>query len=1365
MINLTVVIDNDEAIKKLKELQEVAKSTTSNVVKESESMDSSFGKIEKTLAGITAGVSFAAIVKQVVQVRGEVQQLEVAFETMLGSKERANKLVAEAVQLAAKTPFGLQDVSNGAKMLLAYGSAAEEVTDEIKMLGNIASGLSIPLGDLIYLYGTTRTQGRMFTQDLRQFMGRGIPLAEQLAEQFGVTKDKVGELVTAGRVGFEDMAKALQSMTGEGGQFYNLMEKQSETITGQISNLEDSIYQMFDAIGEKSEGIISGAIGVAASLVENYERVGRVLIGLVATYGAYKAAIATYSVVTSVAANAAKGMAIAEQIRITATIAAEKAQKLLNKAMLTNPYVLAATAIVGLVTALVSQKNETERLREAEENYNSAKQETINKEQEHMRAIEGLLSVAENEASSTDTRRAALHSLIMQYPAVFANYSTEIEMLKNIKQIKLEIAQIEAGKSITNPKNELAELDKQEEALDAEWKKASNAGKITAKFEKDWEAKYKNIQNRRKELEQIIRDNNRAEFLSNSGQLSGGQLSNEIDILTKGQEYLKMYNTLKNQAGKMMEATQYLTKLNELGLGGYDEQKIQSELIVLTAEQNKRNAKTLTPSEWISSKKKAWDDAQTALNNFQKQKGGMPVEQFEAENKRLKDAVETAKKEYQAVAPTGGKKGGGKSAAEKQKENIKKAFEITQTLINENIEHEIELSEDGSDKKIKQIEHEYDERMAAIQKKANELRSLQNGILTKEQEDAIANAEKNAKALQDRDKAKIAEDNANAYNDYLAEYGTMQEKKVAIAAKYDRLISEAEAEGNKALVAQLTNERIAAEAAFADEVIAFSNKIKDYSEEKLLENIEAMEAEVESKILELQAMESSDSQSYKDAVKALEELKAMIFVAKTAYDKLVTPSPKQKSLQRELEKLSQSFNEVAQHIDVAGDIVGEFNESIGNAIKGIGNMIPSMLNFASTLATVSTAAEAAGRSLSAMEKASVILAAIGVALKFIQSAVEAVKKAFNQEFDEYEKLKAQYEGLSKIWSELIDKKQEYLSISYGAESIKAAREARELIEEEEALNRKMARERTDTRRERRKVVEGITSGGYKELVEQGLAEDWDAAGDRISYGDYGAVQKRINWSKLLNMTPEQLAELKENAKEFWATMDGDLRQYLENIIATGEKSEDVLRLLNESLTQMSFDELTDSFFDAMMDMDATAEEVANNVSEYFFKAMMMNQMGEKYKQTLEEWYNDFAKAMESDGLTPKEEEDLRSRYKEIVNEGINERNMIAALTGYEGDIEGQSSATSKGFQAMSQETGSELNGRFTDIQGQTHRIAEAVEFCRNIQIQQIQSLQSISSTVAMIHNDTSLIAQHTKELRGMRDDIGMIRRSIDNGAL
>lgn len=266
-------------------------------------LSNSFDGIARTIISkmsvIGAAFSAQQFAKQAMSVRGDFQQLEVAFQTMLGSAEKADKLMNQLVNTAAKTPFDLQGVANGAKQLLAYGVASEEVNDTLIRLGDIAAGLSIPLNDLVYLYGTTLTQGRLFTQDLRQFQGRGIPLADELAKQFGVATDKVGELVTAGKVGFPEVQRAIVAMTSEGGKFGGLMDKQSKTISGQISNIQDSITSMFNEIGKQSEGVINSALGSVSFLVENWKSVGEAIGVAATTYGTYKAVLMTTAAVSN----------------------------------------------------------------------------------------------------------------------------------------------------------------------------------------------------------------------------------------------------------------------------------------------------------------------------------------------------------------------------------------------------------------------------------------------------------------------------------------------------------------------------------------------------------------------------------------------------------------------------------------------------------------------------------------------------------------------------------------------------------------------------------------------------------------------------------------------------------------------------------------------------------------------------------------------------------------------------------------------------------------------------------------------------------------------------------------------------------
>lgn len=271
--------------------------------REGAKIDSAFSNIKRAALSLSAGWSAQSFVRGIVQVRGEFEKLEVAMNTMLQSKERADALMTQMVRTAATTPFGLQEVASGAKQLLAYGMASEEVNGTLIKLGDIAAGLSIPLGDIIYLYGTTMAQGRIYTQDLNQFTNRGIPMLKELASQFGVAESQVKKLVEEGKVGFPEVKKAIDSMTGAGGKFGGLMEAQSKTIAGQISNLEDQLDTIFNSIGKSNDGIISSALSSTQTLLDNWQSVGTAIMTVVATFGAYKAALIATSALRNVAEN------------------------------------------------------------------------------------------------------------------------------------------------------------------------------------------------------------------------------------------------------------------------------------------------------------------------------------------------------------------------------------------------------------------------------------------------------------------------------------------------------------------------------------------------------------------------------------------------------------------------------------------------------------------------------------------------------------------------------------------------------------------------------------------------------------------------------------------------------------------------------------------------------------------------------------------------------------------------------------------------------------------------------------------------------------------------------------------------------
>ena len=788
------------------EIKDMLKQTSN----EGDKTDSVLGKIGKSIAGI--GVAFAAqeLVSKIVAVRGEFQQLEISFRTMLGSEEKANQLMGQLTETAARTPFDLKSVADGARQLLAYGDSAENINEDLIRLGNIASGLSQPLGDIVYLYGTTMTQGRLYTQDLNQFTGRGIPMMRELASIFGVAESEVKGLVEAGKVGFPEVQKVIQNLTNEGGMFYNLMQEQSKSIPGQISNIQDSIDSMFNEIGRNSEGLISGALNVVSSLVENYERVGRTLLSLVGTYGVYKVAVMTATAIENARKAGLFALTLAEHGHRIALLATEKAQKLLNATMMKNPYVLVATAIAGVVTALIAMESETERAKRIADEYNDTKQATIDKEQEHRSEMEKLLSVAGNEVVSTDKRREALNKLREAYPEIFAKYKTEIEQLEHIRDIKQEIANLDAQRSITNPKVELDTINQRIAELDA---KKIKHYKIfgDAILSSDEETEYSQLYKRKRKLETQIAKNEVKGFYSDLSTAT----DNELKVFQS-----KMANAL---AAMQMQGKKYFTFSDGLSKGlTFSKEEIGAFADQIKNEINRRGTEKFTPSEYIAQAKKAVDVARKELNDYiNNSKDKVDEMTFNKEVERLKQNLKDAEDRYKKISASSGGSGKTDKQTDIVKEQQKLEDELTK-LKQANEDERIALLAEGHDKELEIIENAYEKQKSVIAKQAEEWKSAnvkakvqteENG-LTAEQNKAINQANSLNDSKRDDAIKKVEDEMLKAkqasMNEYLRIYGEYHEKRLAITEYYNEQIKNASTKGEEKMLTAKMREELSA---------------------------------------------------------------------------------------------------------------------------------------------------------------------------------------------------------------------------------------------------------------------------------------------------------------------------------------------------------------------------------------------------------------------------------------------------------------------------------------------------------------------------------------------------------------------------
>ena len=453
-INYGVTLDNSQLRIDAQQSKRIIEDVGSTAVSEGNKMDNALRKVGTAMAGVFAVAKLKEYVTEVAKVRGEFQQLEIAFNTMLGSKAQADALMSQLIKTAATTPFNMGDIANSAKQLLAYGVEAEKVNETLIRLGDIAAGLSIPINDLAYLYGTTMVQGRLYTQDLNQFLGRGIPLTAELAKQFGVTESKVKTLVTEGKVGFPEVEKAIIALTSEGGKFGGLMEAQSKSITGQISNLEDSIEQMFNEIGKSSEGVISDSIGIISSLVENWRTVGSVILSVVAGYGAYKAAVITMNVVQKInnmlmaeaalqqklAAMSGVQLSTAQAMAAAKTTLLTAAMNGLKAAIMSNPIGLILGVIATAITAFTAFSSSTSKATEMSKKFGDTAANTITRINTLTTTLKGLSEGTSTHKKVTDE----LNEILKEYGITQIKEGDNIDTVNKKREQAIELIKQEA---------------------------------------------------------------------------------------------------------------------------------------------------------------------------------------------------------------------------------------------------------------------------------------------------------------------------------------------------------------------------------------------------------------------------------------------------------------------------------------------------------------------------------------------------------------------------------------------------------------------------------------------------------------------------------------------------------------------------------------------------------------------------------------------------------------------------------------------------------------------------------------------------------------------------------------------------------
>lgn len=706
-------------------------------------------------------------------------------------------------------------------------------------------------------------------------------------------------------------------------------------------------------------------------------------------------------------------------------------------------------------------------------------------------------------------------------------------------------------------------------------------------------------------------------------------------------------------------------------------------------------------------------------------------------------------------------------AASQQGKNLNDLGKALRKLRDDALQAEINLMKDGTEKRVAQIELDYQRRAEAINEAEQRIIELQ-GKLTQKQEEqfAILRQDNDNRRKNERheaiagppieiDLAALWKKEQADWDEYYMKYGTFREKMQATKDYYDRKMVEATTVGAQAAIQA---ERDAALAVFEVQASDWAKEIVNLSVEKLEELLSEVEAQLETAQTAYDALASSGTQEAAGYIDTINELKARIAVLNALLGK--TKKGVSDSNWAEGARL---LNELSATAREAASALSEFDEGLGKAATFIATMASAAGNLIATIDGVTGAASAAGTAMSALEKASIVLTAISAGFQLIQGVFSLFN--FGPDYSEYEELKQQYEAINDIWDNLIDKKKEYIDISYGQEVRQTEQEIIDLVNKQTESYKELARARLNsggsgtTRTIGRRI--------WRDMSAEGWAQAREALGNDVWKNEWQNEANRMMW--LTDLSADQLRTLRDEASIFWTQLDGDVQNYLNSIIEGEEKIEDARKKAQEQRTQISFDSMYDNFISTLMDMDASAKDFSEDFSQYLMKAVLTAKVGTLLSDQLEGWYAAFDEAMKDGVLTEDETEKLREWWDEIVKSGLEMRDTIAQATGVE-NISSQT-ATSRGFQAMSQDTGSELNGRFTDIQGkvtdirgyvmtETQSIIGLISSITSIQIAVIRNVQINNELLQYAVKTYLEVAEINATTQAMNDTLTYIREDI-----
>ena len=1316
------------SVKKLRDEYALYNDNAKEVVEKNNGIAISWKKALAVIGG--AGV-LKALGSEIIRVRGEFQSMQTAIETMVG-KDMAGQLIPQIKELAKISPLTMSDMVGAEKMMLGFNIQAEDTIKYLKAISDISMGESSKFNSLTLAFSQMSAAGKLMGQDLNQMINAGFNPLQIISEKTGKSIATLKDEMSKGAVSAEMVQQAFIDATSAGGKFYNMSENASKTINGQLSMMQDALDSVFNELGTKSESVIMDGIQMTTSLIQNYETVGKVLAGLVVTYGTYRTAVMLVT--------AAESKHTLVEIGLTnARLLARKAQLALNAAMLTNPYVLLATAVVGLGVAMLAFRDSATEAEKAQRRFNEQQEEAKKQEEEHKQKIDSLVQSSRDIALSDLQRGRSLAELRKEYPKIFAQYDIETIKLADILKLKQQITEEDAKRAGEKQTKELSNIE-------SEIKYYENLLK-TLSGQQGVDGYVKKLKELRAMRDVMLQEKGKGiseQFISNLKDVNTNEFDRYISELEK-----RIRGKGENGTVKLRLPIDIKGTLSDEAIYNVKDIKtlIDTAKSVKQTRIDSEKNKTTYKQDYEKAKKD-WEDAKKKLSEIEKDKSKFTSKQYE-EAKKQKETTEKAYKDLGGI--TGNALSKQEKAIEKQEKDQQKSAEELLSLRRQNQQAEIDLMKEGTEKKLKQIDLDYQKELDAIKKQEKDLSERQGGKLTSEQSIEISARYTNAENKREKDIADVSKE----LNSILDKYRDYSAQRIAIEKQYQddekKLrdgLAKAKSDSEKKQYEDALKELDKQRKKTIDSIS--KSEIEDSGIWKMLMgDVDALPTDT------LEQLLSDAEQLVKTTNLSATDMKAMMDTINNARQNLIARNPF-KTLKEEYEKYQKAIKKGdKQGAFTSWSNVEQASESIKSNISTLGASLSSLgTTFSDELGEgIQKAVDVINDGITAFEvfgktgekSAGDTVKGISGIIGIITTLVGTVMNAFDSTKAEQERNIEYQRRQEGYWNSINYQVERYLKLLKEAAGNDYFATATQSL--------------TTLQGARRKAYEDIIKSmpvGDVDYTTFGLAQLFNSGKFATKMNEYafgGPQAKEIfdfiqanGGYDLENklISEEAIWAMKSNA-DIWSKLPEWMQQAIDKFVEFNDKAKELEETLNEDLFQTTSKGIEEAILEGLKGGKRGIADFGEDFEEIMRNALLQSFVIDQLRGKAQEFYKKYTLLADSDengklDLTAEEISDLREDWNDIIRAATEEAKNIDAIVG--GSSSSSQEASKKGFATASQDSIDELNGRFTALQ-------IAGEEIKNQSIAQSQSLNILTmkaDTLISINTETRNIADDTRDL-------------------